>query len=198
LQSFAAASASFSILSNSSPRLAPDLRKTPPPSVVLSVPSSFNQTFADNLARFENIVPAWTAGRSQRPLSAKSGSHRSPPSSPSRKPLTNMDTEFANMRSAAAGPLGIPMWKFEQQGVSALMDTSFRLNHGKVLRSPRSKHSEAGDVLEDSSFMPLPVQSSNTHGALTTAMFALPWRLHTLFCPFRRKFDWPGFSWHWH
>jgi hypothetical protein len=69
------------------------------------------------------------------------------------------------MRSAAAGPLGIPMWKFEQHGASALTDVGFRLNHGKVLKSPRSKHSGVGCVLMDSGFMPLAAQSSNTQGA---------------------------------
>lgn len=150
---------------NSSPRVAVATGTTPRSSTVLSVPSSFNQTFSDTLARFENIVPPWSAGRSQRPLTAKSGSHKSPPSSP-HKPSSNLDIEFANLRSAAAGPLGIPMWKFEQEGASALTDIGFRLNHGKVLRSPRSKHSEASAALRDSGFMPLPVQSSNTQGAI--------------------------------
>jgi hypothetical protein len=78
-----------------------------------------------------------------------------------------LDADFASKRSTAAGPLGIPIWKFEQQGAGALMDIGFRLNHGKVLRSPRSRPVNASN---GSGFMPLPVQSSNTQGAPTIAI----------------------------
>lgn len=128
----------------------------------LSVPSSFNQSYDDNLARFENIVPPWSAGRSQRPLSAKSSSSKLSPSSTHRDSSCNADVEFAHMRSVAADALSIPLWKFEQQGMSAITDTAFRMNYGKVLKSPRSQHIAPAQM---SGVMPLPVQSSNTQGA---------------------------------
>ena len=130
------------------------------------MPASFNQSLHDNLARFEYIVPAWSAGRSQRPLSSKSESCK-PSGSPATRQRSCTDVEFENMRCAAAGILEIPLWKFEQQGSSAITDIGFRLNHGSVLKSPRSRRRAP---VQDSGFLPLPVESSNTQGAPTHAM----------------------------
>ncbi len=150
---------------------------TPKPAPVLSVPASFNHSFHDNLARFENIVPAWSAGRSQRPLSSKSESGR-PSGPPASRQRACTDAEFDNMRCAAAGILEIPLWKFEQQGSSAITDIGFRLNHGSVLKSPRSRRRAPA---QESGFMPLQVESSNTHGAPTHSVSnaPLPHTTHT-------------------
>lgn len=165
LQNFAAPRVEISTFTTFSPRLqnAALSLKQPHPSPSLSVPSSFNQTFPDNLARFENIVPPWSAGRSQRPLSAKSVGRSLSPSA-SRDAVSNLDVDFAHFRSVAAAPLDIPLWKFEQQGISAITDTAFRMNHGKVLKSPRSRRMLSVPSAEDCGFMPLPVESSNTQG----------------------------------
>jgi hypothetical protein len=165
LQNFAATRVEISTFPTFSPRPQNSALslKQPHPSPSLSVPSSFNQTFSDNLARFENIVPPWSAGRSQRPLSAKAVGRSSSPSA-ARDAASNLDVDFAHFRSVAAAPLDIPLWKFEQQGISAITDTAFRMNHGKVLKSPRSRRMLSVPSAEDLGFMPLPVESSNTHG----------------------------------
>jgi hypothetical protein len=158
---------SVSFLSYSSPRPQNSAQShqphQPASSPVLSVPSSYNQTFADNLARFENLISPWSAGRSQRPLTSKSEKNTlsHPPAAPGRS--SDFDANVSkSMRVAAAGALDVPLWKFEQQGAAAITDAAFRLNHGKVLKSPRSKRNV---LLQDGGFMPLPLQSSNTQGA---------------------------------
>jgi hypothetical protein len=109
-------------------------------------------------------VPAWSARRSHRPLSGK------PSGSPAMRQRVT-DTEFDTMRCAAAGILEIPLWKFEQQGSSAITDTGFRLNHGRVLKSPRSRQRAPA---QESGFLPLHVESSNTHGAPTHSVSSAP------------------------
>ena len=176
----------FYDLSHSAPRLlSPNKAHATP---ALSVPASFNQFHSDSLTRFENIVPPWSAGRSQRPLSAKSSGSKPSPAPANRDSSSNADVEFAHMRSVAADALCIPLWKFEQQGVSAITDTAFRMNHGKVLKSPRSQHMAS---YQASGVMPLPVQSSNTQGACLRTLLLLPLGPHAL--GFRRKFDWTSY-----
>ncbi len=179
IQNFTAADVvDISILSQSSPPR-PALQHAMP-SPLLSVPSSYNQTLTDNLARFENIISPWSAGRSQRPLSSKSENRTS-------SNAGDRGGHFSNMRTAAAGILDIPLWKFEQQGASAITDTAFRLNHGKVLKSPRSRGIVA---LHGSSCIPLALQSSNTQGECNSRFNHSTPQLHLTLCVGRRELDW--------
>jgi hypothetical protein len=155
--------AELSALSHSSPRLqrhsASISGRLPlsPSSPCISYPASFNLQVAESAARFENVVPPWGASRSQRPLSAKSAS---PKASASSLGSADSNTTYAHLRSVASGSLDVPLWKFEQQGAAALTDSAFRYNHGKVLKSPRSRQVPC----QESGVMRLAIKSSNTQG----------------------------------